>query len=221
MNVKVLVNSRGSAQPNFAEGTDISLQSSNKGALIVTDDLPQRTWLVNAGNSYQASTTTAAAPVTAIPTTAALIGLWNGEPDGGKSYVIDSVFAIWVANTAAVQNLGILGNMSLGYIPTAIANTITPRPLRGGIGYRGAARVAVGITLNATDGVASNWFPIGPSVANTNTPQIGCALDVDCQGRYIVPPGNQFSLTAIAGAATASSVQIGLRWHEVMLPNVI
>ena len=214
---------RGSQQPNYAEGTDEQPQLNTRGEQIIAQGLPPLCQLVGAGNSYQVATTTAATPVVAIPTTAALIGLWNGEPDNGKTYVIDSVFALVVASTAAQQTMSILGNLSLAQIPTAIANTLTPRCLRAGLPYRGAARVAVGITLNATDGVAANWFTIGnnpPQIAGA-TNNIGSALDFNCNGMFIVPPKNQFSLTVIAPVATASSIQVGFRWHEIQMPAVV
>lgn len=212
---------RGSQQPFFPEGADEQPQMNHRGELIVAQGLPPNTTLVMAGNSYWAGTTTAAAPVVAIPTTAALIGLWNGEPDNGKSYVVDSVWVVHVVITAAVQNIGILGNISQAQIPTAIANTITPRPLRGNLPYRGAGRIAVGITLGALDGIAANWVPLGSTGPGQNTLQVGTIVDVDLRGGIIIPPKGQFSLTALAGAATASSIQIGFRWHELALPAVV
>jgi len=219
VNAKMAV--RGSQQPNYAEGADEQPQINTRGESLTAQGLPPLTSLVLAGNSYWVATTTAAAPVVAIPTTAALIGLYNGEPDNGKSYIIDSVFVIQVAVTAAVQNIGLLGNISLAQIPTAIANTLTPRPLRANIGYRGTARVAVGLTLNAADGVVTNWLPMGSTGAAQNTLQIGTIVDFDVKGGIIIPPKGQFSLTALAGAATASSIQIGMRWHEALLPAVV
>lgn len=217
--VKMIV--RGSAQPNFSEGAEQSPQITNLGHQLVAKGVPDLASIVSRGNSFWARTSTAAAPVTAIPTTAALIGLYNGEPDNGKHYVIDSVFVVQVAVTAAIQNVGILANVSQAQILTAIANTITPRPLRGNQAYRGNARVAVGLTLNAADGVADNWMPIGSTGPAQNTLQIGTIVDIDVKGGIVIPPKGQLSLSALAGAATATSIQIGVRWHEVILPPVV
>lgn len=221
MKTEVVMAVRGSQQPNYAEGADEQPQLSARGEQLVVQGLPSLTALVQTGNSYWAGTTTAAAPVVAIPTTAALIGLWNGEPDNGKSYIIDSVWVVQVVVTAAIQNVGLLGNISQAQIPTAIANTIVPRPLRAGLAYRGAARIAVGITLGALDGVAANWVPLGSTGAGQNTLQVGTMVDVPINGGIIIPPKGQFSLTALAGAATASSIQLGFRWHEAVLPLVV
>jgi hypothetical protein len=128
-----------------------------------------------------------------------------------------------VASTTAQQSLSILANVSQAQVLTAIANTLTPRSLRAGLPYRGAARAAVGITLNSADGVASNWFPVGntpPAIAGA-TNNIGTTIDVDLKGLIIIPPKGQLSLTVITAAATASSVQLGIRWHEVILPAVV
>jgi hypothetical protein len=87
--------------------------------------------------------------------------------------------------------------------------------------YDGSARVAVGITIDADNGVAANWQPLGSSPAHQNTPQIGTTLDVDLKGKIILPPGGQLALTVLAGAATATSVQLGVRWHELVLPPAV
>lgn len=220
MNIFPFFRVRGGAQPYLSEGTDAPPHINIRGEQICSNGLPLHTQLVALGNSFQVMTATAAAPVVAIPTTAALLGLWNGEADNGKWLVIDSVFALTVASTAAQQSMSILCNVSAALIPTAIANTLTPRALRAGGQYRGNARAAVGVTLNATDGVATNWFPVGstpPAIAGA-TNNIGTSMDIDVKGRILIPPKGQLSLTVISSAATASSVQLGVRWHELLLP---
>lgn len=215
---------RGGVAQTLAEGVAPGSPPAQnvRGETLVAQGLPPNTMLTSLGRSYWASTTTAAAPVIAIPTTAALIGLWNGESGAqAKSYVIDSVFVVVVAATAAVQAVGILANVSTQGVQTALANTITPRGLLANRPYVGTARVAVGITLDATNGVAANWMPLGTSSAPSNTTQIGQTLDIDVKGEIIIPPGGQLALSVLSGAATASSVQVGVRWHELYLPAAV
>jgi hypothetical protein len=220
MDTTILGQVRNTSGPaNFADSTNSRVQLNNRGDTLIAQSIPTAAELVRLGKSWMAMTATAAAPVTAIPTTAALLGLWNGETGPlGKSYVIDSIFVVQVAVTAAVQNVGILVNNAFSPVLTALANTITPRPLRGLKAYDGLARIAVGITLDVTNGVASNWFPWGSTGPGQNTLQIGTVTDIPVDGKIIVPPGGQLALSALAGAATASSIQIGVRWHEVYLP---
>lgn len=210
---------RHAEQTNYGNGADEQIQLDQEGSQLIAPTLPPLARRVSLGRSYWASTTTAAAPVTAIPTTAALIGLMNGENDDGPSYVIDSVFMFVVANTAAIQPLCILANVSIAPVLTLIADTIAPRALLANRKYRGNARVAVGITLDGTSGVAANWMSLGQSVAAQNTPQIGTAIEVNVGGGIVIPPKGLLGLSVLAGAATASSVQVGMRWHEVILPR--
>jgi hypothetical protein len=213
---------RGGAIPSYAEGDSRQVHVNARGEQIVALGLPPLTQLVSAGQSWWCSTTTAAAPVTAIPTTAALIGLWNGEALAGgvKSYVLDSAFVTIVAATAAIEALSLLVNVSTQAVATAIANTQTVRALRANKPYSGTGRVAVGITLDATNGVAANWMPVGTSSSPVNTTQVGQTMEYDFKGGIILPPGGQVAFTVLSGAATASSLQIGFRWHEMYLPAV-
>lgn len=218
--VEMLV--RGSQQPNYGEGVEQQPALTPQGAQVTAVDLPSAALRVAAGNSYQVRTTTAAAPVSAVPTTAALLGIWNGEPANGKSYVIEDFFAVIVAATAAIQATGIL--YCLHFNPatiTTITGALTPINLRGNLPYRGLAQVAAGVTLDATNGVAAAWYPIGTSSAPVNTTQVGQTIEVPVNGRIIIPPGGKLGLTVISGATTATSVQLGLRWHEVNLPPVV
>lgn len=215
---------RSPLETNYPEASDEQPLIDAQGRQARSHGLPPLTQLVSGGSSYQVRTTTAATPVIAIPSTACLLGLWNGEPDNGKSYIIDSVFLVRVATSAAFQEATILTNVSIAVIPTALANTLVPRPLAGNrVGYGGNARVAVGVTLAAASGgVTTNWFPVGSghNIAGGAT-NLGGTLEVDVKGRFIIPPKGQFSLSVIAPVATASSVQVGVRWHEVMLPVAV
>ena len=212
-------NIRGISPINYPEGVDEQLQLNNRGYILTAQGLPTLSELTRLGNSYVARTTTAVAPVIDIPTTAYLIAIWNGELDNGKSYIIDSVFALTVASTAAQQASTILINVSTQQSLTALANTITPRSLKANQPYRGRARIAVNTTTNATDGVAANWFPAGttPEPIAGATNNIGSCTDIDLKGMIIIPPKGILCVSVLSAATTASSVQVGLRWHEVQL----
>jgi hypothetical protein len=128
-----------------------------------------------------------------------------------------------VVTSAAQQSATILVNVSQAQIFTAIANTIAPHPLRANMPYRGAARVAVGITLNAADGIAANWFPMGSNapLISGGAANIGGCTDIDCKGMFLIPPKGQFSVSVLSAVATASSIQVGIRWHEAIIPPVV
>lgn len=205
---------RGLFPANDPEGrTDGPVATNNRQDQLVAQSLPELTEIVRMGNTFTVITSSAATPVTAIPTTTALLSLWNGEPDGGKCYIIDSVFAIKVANDASASGMAILAMINQGAIRTAIANTLTPKGTMGQV-YNGKGRVAVGTTV-----VNDGWYPVGvaPNSVPTATVSIGQAVDIPLRGLYIVPPSGQFNLSVLAAVATASSVQLGVRWHEAQI----
>jgi hypothetical protein len=216
---------RTAVEPAYGEGDDAQPLIGLRGEQLRTFGLPPLTQLVSHGNSYQVMATTAVAPVIAIPTTAYLLALYNNEPDCGKSYIIDSVFAVKRVAAAADQCPGILVNVSLQPIRTAIANTLIPRCLSGNrVGYGGCARVAVSSTIAPGDGgVASNWFPAGPSGHQITgaAANIGSSIEIDCKGRYIIPPKGQFSITVLSSVLTTVTYSCGLRWHEAILPGLV
>lgn len=213
----ILANVRGATVRSLADGSDDQPDMNSRGEMIVAPGLPPLAQLASLGSSWWFMTATATAPVTAIPTTAGLIALWNGESTG-KCYVIDSLFVLQVAATAAVQSVGLLVNISTQDVLTALANTIIPRPMRAGRVYNGKARIAVGVTLDATNGVAANWQPAGSTASSSNTTQVGTITEYNVNGGIIIPPNGQLALSVLAGAATASSIQIGGRFHEVSMP---
>lgn len=216
MDASIMAEVRAGQPVNFTDGESLA-QINNRGDLLVAQSVPIGVELARLGNSYMAQTA-AVAPVVAVPTTATLISLYNGETGlQAKSYIIDSLFVMQVVVTAAIQNVGILVNQAFSP-PTVPTGTITPRCLRGLKNYGGAARVGAAVAIDATNGVVGNWFPWGSTGPGQNTLQVGTILDVPADGKLIVPPGGLLALTAIAGTATASSVILGLRWHEVLVP---
>jgi hypothetical protein len=208
------VSVRNSNIPDFADGDRQPLLGNKRGELLVAAGLPPLAEVVSRGNSWFVMGA-AAAPVVATPTTASLLLLWNGSAD--RVYVIDSVFLVQVVITAAIQNVGILANVNTQKVTTAPTKDLTPLALYGGRKYSGDAVVDEGATLDATNGAAANWMPLGSTGPGQNTLQIGTIVDVDVKGLIILPPGGQLALTALAGAATAASVQLGIRWHEMKL----
>lgn len=223
MIANVLANIQSSSQKNACEEELASPKLNNRGDAIVSNAFPSLAAISSYGNSFEARTTTATAPVTAIPTTATLLSIWNGEQETGKSYIIDSVFVINLAGTNPQQTYTILLNVAGALIcaPTA-TNGQTPRSLCANLPYRGNARVFVAAALNAIDGVAANWFPVGSGLlGNGAITTFGFCVDYNCRGMFVIPPKTIFAVTALSTTATASSIQIGFRWHEVIMPPVV
>lgn len=203
---------RGSAVSNdlFSDRDTTIANINGRGEALVAAALPPLTEAVRLGNSYWVATSSAAAPVVALPTTTAQLTLWNGENDGGKSYVIDSVWAMVVVSAAAATPLSILGCLNIGK-QTKPTGTLTPKSMSGR-NYRGQAQALAGATI-----VNDGWLALGSGASNTPTSHIGLTVDIPLNGSYIVPPGGMFSTAVIANTASTITCIQGIRWHEVTL----
>jgi hypothetical protein len=209
---------RGAFATNYPEGIEGQpLALNSRSDLSVAQGLPALTELVRMGQSFQVMTATPIAALTAVPTTAIGLGLWNGEPGGGKSYAIDSFGCIEAVADATQQNqigLWAINNVAPVTAPTAAALTI--RSTMGRI-YDGKARPLITGQTVANDG----WFPHGQGVASASAGAVAGGVwrvsEVPVRGLYLVQPSGLFAIHATKVAATASQLHFFLRWHEVQL----
>jgi hypothetical protein len=172
------------------------------------------------GRAYKVGTTAAVAAVVAIPTTAAMLQLYNNEPDGGRSLIIDWVAASGVAKTAAAGQAQILvcvGQVREAIPADAALAIVKMNGLGGGNGDTKARTVLTATALPAATGVAANWMPWGPAIGAPGaaaTPGDGLWAPVD--GRIIVPPGRFFAMHVLADVV-GSTFQAYIGWHEKQL----
>jgi len=174
--------------------------------------------VVRVGRAFMAGSQAAIAAVVAIPTTAHMFAIYNNEPDGGRSYIIDWISAVNIVSTAVSSSATLLANV--GQIREAIPTDAMPAgALRKANGLGSGNDTKVRAILNATalpagTGVAANWFPASPTFAKSGavaTPGYGHWQPVD--GRYIVAPGRYFALHVLANVVGETFlVQVG--WHE-------
>jgi hypothetical protein len=206
---------RNQLVPNLNELQTTDVFGSPRGEQIITQGTPERMEMVRLGNSWVIRTA-AIACVTAIPTTTASSYLWNGEPSGGKSYVIDNIGWICTTSAAAASMFGLL--LCLNKAPLtaapATADTLNIATLNGR-GYGGNA--ATGHTATVVD---DNWWSVGNS-GNTNalTATGGYTLWCVLEGSVIITPGRILGLACIAVNTTAAGKFI-IQYHEVQIPNV-
>jgi hypothetical protein len=172
------------------------------------------------GRAYKVGTAAAVAAVVAIPTTAAMLQLYNNEPDGGRSLIIDWVAASGVAKTAAAGQAQILvcvGQVREAIPADAALAIVKMNGLGGGNGDTKARTVLTATALPAATGVAANWMPWGPAIGApgaAGTPGDGLWAAVD--GRIVVPPGRFFAMHVLADVV-GSTFQAYIGWHEKQL----
>lgn len=209
---------RGPDAGNYAEGRDMEqFHLSSMGNQLVTSGLPAQAEIVRLGESYQVLGA-ASTGLTAVPTTAGLLTLWNGEPGNGKFYAIDSVTATKVIIDVTTDDLAtVWAQIIRAPMATPTDAALTIRSLSGRYSYGGRAR-----TVASSTTLANRWEPIG-QIPNTTAAIAGSAwaqVDIPLNGRFIVTPGAAFTLTASEVTATASTFRFCIRWHEIVMPYV-
>lgn len=195
--------------------TDQQLAVNNRGELLIAQALPPNVELVRLGNSWWTKLTTATAPVIVEPTTASLLSLWNGEPDTGYCYILDSIFGYKVANDASASGMLALAMLNVAKTTAPADAALAINSMIGRKAGQTLARTVVGASGLVNDGWQSIGYP-SPSVP-TATVSIGQGYDIDLLGKYIVRPGGYFHHSCLAAVATATSIKLGVRWHEAIL----
>jgi hypothetical protein len=217
MILKIAARVRGLFAGNYGENReDEQVHVNSRGDLVVAPGLPELTELVRLGDSWQVANSAGQAALTALPTTTAGLSLWNGEPDTGRCYAIDS-FGSWEAVVDATQTdvtaIFACNNKTPVAAPTDAALTV--RSLSGKT-YGGKARTLAGGTITN-----EGWFPHATPGAQMAAAAAGAQWKVNevlCRGLYLVPPGGMFSVQAVKAAAAAAAQQFFfIRWHEVQL----
>ena len=207
-----------SAKPAAAAPyTPIEFMASPYGDQMVAQGLPERAMLTAAGDSFVVEDTTARAAVTAIPTTASLYGVWNGNPAAGKVIVVDAIGLTVIAQTATTAFAArVIANLiRINLAAPAAVGTVTP--LNGAMSWGGGARGFATPTTVAADG----WFSVGTGiiVGGGVTCAPGPGIIIPVNGSIIIQPQKALALS-ILGTATAVTGLLSVWGHEVMLPVV-
>lgn len=185
---------------------------SPRGDALVAYGSPGMTEVTRMGEGYQLITTTAVAPVVALPTTTSQLTIWNGEASGtGKLYSIDSIFAVVVVTAAAATGLGMCALLNAGEKAAPTAGTLVARGLAGQV-YAGMMVNALAQTV-----VDEGWMPWGNSVVGPAS-QVVLTFEAQINGRIVVPPKHLFHTAALANTASSITVRQGIRWHEIRVP---
>lgn len=192
-------------------------------SLITTKSEPDGVDLARAGVRWAGSFTSVAVGIASsasIPSTTAQFMLWNGESDGGKSYILEDVTSLVLTGTSAV-GASILWALSTERIakPSLVGGyTVTSfsckTPIRGVTGSEVPGTKAI-FSSNRT-------FPVDPDgwalYANVGSPAmtVGGGLSRETQGRIIIPPGYALGLN-IFDSSSAMTWLLAPIWLELSL----
>ena len=192
---------------------------NGRGDLCVAQSLPAKTEYVRLGGTWSARIPLAShfSTVAAQPTTRAELVLFNGEPAGGKSYLIESVEFLADVTQAVATQIALLGQI-VPNIGLAVAaptdNAAILRNSRSGRGtFSSNAKLALANTAFA---IADRWEVLGSAISGA-AGSIGLAAYAEVYGGFIIPPQAVFCINAIVGTAAAASATMGICWDEVQL----
>lgn len=215
----MLITSQGTVE-KFSEGigngVSRPLSLTSLGSLRVTQVENRSTEAARSGSRFVGGCQVIAsgiAPVAAIPTTTATLGLYN--TDTAKSLVIDSLGYLLGSGTPAAGGSLLIalsnGPLLAANVPVALANYSSQA--WGKNSNTTIARWGAAITIPS----GSAW------VQALSTAQIAAAnagqgdRPISLNGGLIVPPGYCLGIVILSGAGTTPLYTVSAVWDEVLL----
>lgn len=188
------------------------LATTREGGLKVAQALPAGAEATRQGKRWSVINTSALASLVVRPSTVAMVTLYNAEPGGGKSYVIERLFAHALV-TAANSTYGIWAQINERDASPIGADDMAAeiRSHNGGHKYGGNAVVGIAETV-----VAEGWFPHGRAGVSVTVTVPGAQLEAKIDGRMIIPPLNALSITVVSNN-TSNTFTSGMEWTEEQL----
>jgi len=190
----------------------VEMSGDKNGNAYIAQALPPYAVLCASGASVRVDCTTAVAAVAAIPTTTAMLTVWNG--DATKSYIIDRLYAPqWEGNSTTMASIAIIYCLHPVGMVQPGAQDLTPKKLNGNGNYGGNAWCDVGHTV-----VNNGWVTAGGMTLGTHADDAvpGAAYVANIDGRVVLPPRAGLSMVVVTDRI-ATKVKCGMSWFEVDL----
>ncbi len=203
---------RRGGPPSYNDGATSQIGITTRGELLTCQALPPRAEVTRQGKSWSVMTATGSAftNVATMPTTLAVLALYNGDPS--RCYVIDSISFLCLTSVTAASNIALIYQVGAPAVLTDDTAQLINSPL--GKVYDGRAKRAI----NVTTMVANKWTICGVSGSNSVV-SIGSAAIADIEGRIVLPPTSTLGVNAVLGTATGTSL-MGIAWHEVEMATL-
>jgi hypothetical protein len=201
--------------------TDQSLTLNDQLELVVAQGAGPYDEIVRSGRAFEVHTQSAIAAVVAMPTTAAMLSLQNMEPDFGRSYLIDRVWALRIVTTTAIASQASLIG-TIGQTRVAALGALSALPINALNGNAGkdtkAQSYLAAIALDAATGSLNNWAVLpgqtgGLKMSSGAATVGGDFINAEINGRRIVPPGHVFAVHVLA-PLVAETFICGIEWRE-------
>lgn len=197
-----------------SKDTDQQATLNAQLALLVALDSTAYDEIVRSGRAFESHITAALAAVIAVPTTAIMLGVYNNEPDGGRSYIVDRVWALAIVAPASVGQAALIGALGQTRVAAAVSAALAINS-QNGMGGKDTKAIVATAALDAVTGVAANWrlLPGQTAVHRAIASVPGQWLNAEINGRIIVPPGREFAMHVLADTVGSTFIG-GIEWHE-------
>ncbi len=201
-------------------GEEVNIRTTKHGDVLFAQSLPYGAALTAKGESWQIMTTAPIAVLVVRPDVndTTHLTLWNGEAPGGKSYIIERVFAHALVSDNAMGFFHIwLCVHPVGM--TAPTAQITAFASNRGITNYGGNAIAEEDATVTDDG----WFPYGGvtgKACETEGTGVlpGSIVCSEINGRLIIPPTAGISIITVGSqATTGTSCVAGFHWYEEII----
>ena len=202
---------------NRVTGVAGNVKSTEGGDQLVALRASDYEEVTRPGRAFYCKTATAnnTASVIAVGTTTAGLGLCNTADDGGRSMIIDAIWAIKILQAAGLSQEFLV--CYLGQTREAAMAADLPIERANGLGTTedSVAHGTDGGAILAT-GTALQWMPAPGSKhqMGTVTNIVGTTLWANVAGRLIIPPGRQFGVDVLSSEDATGTWVIGASWHE-------
>jgi hypothetical protein len=208
---------RRTSVPTYSSG-DSKAQVNPRGDWLVAQSLPERAELVRLGGSYSAQIPAASAftLLITIPTTRAELALQNSAAAGSNVFlVIERFWVKAVTSMAAAAALTPLSQVVVAGTALVADNAAVLRNSLSGksLTYGGYGTLCIAST--ATGCLTDKWNH-HQSVIVAPTTNIAACVEVNCYGKYLIPPQGNFSMNAQESVSGGTAI-IGVEWHEAVL----
>ena len=191
-------------------GEVVRARASREGGLLVTPTYSPEIELARRGNLWASMSTAAVAGLVVRPSTVAMNTLYNNEPPGGLTYILDAAFAFNLVSTALTEESSIwLCVHPVGM--TAPTNDITARSNHSGKPGVNQGHSIFDIEATVLD---DGWFPWGPQLHSGIagvTPSGAIVAPVD--GKILLPPTAGISMHVVS-TVVGDTFTGGFRWYE-------
>ena len=206
---------------NRVTSDEINLEMDESKNALVAQGEAKYVETTRSGKHFIMRNTTAVAAVVALPTTAVNCAFYNTDPDGGRSIIVDAIFALNIAyggtNLGQCGMIYVLGQTRIAVATMADAGLIPQKA--NGLGPTTDTCIRMSIaaeTLDAVTGVEVGWMPIGNGARTGVVTTPGMVLWEEVDGRIILPPGRFMGLHVMASEVDPTFV-MGMMWHEKVL----